>query len=67
MIPFARSRSERLANNDPRLSLEERYGTREGYLAAVQKAVDRTVSEGFLLMEDGKNLISSAQASAVLR
>ncbi len=67
MIPFARSRSERLANNDPRLSLEERYGTREGYLAAVQKAVSRAVSEGFLLPEDGQKLITSAQTSAVLR
>src|SRR5205814_393867 len=30
MIPFAHTRAERLANGDPRLSLEERYGSHNG-------------------------------------
>ena len=40
MIPFTKTRAERLANNDPRLSLEERYGDHAGYVAAVKKAAD---------------------------
>ena len=30
MIPFAKTKAERMANGDPRLSLEERYRTHEG-------------------------------------
>jgi hypothetical protein len=37
-VPFTSTRAERLAANDPRLSLEERYGTTAGYLAAVRAA-----------------------------
>jgi hypothetical protein len=33
-IPFARTRAERLARGDPRLSPEERYGTQDAYVAA---------------------------------
>ena len=35
MIPFAKTKAERLANEDPRPSLEERYGNHAGYVAAV--------------------------------
>ena len=38
MIPFAVTMAERLANGDPRLSLQERYGTHAGYVAAVTAA-----------------------------
>ena len=37
-IPFAKTRAERLANGDPRLSLQERYGDHAGYVAAVKAA-----------------------------
>ena len=67
MIPFAKTEQERRAAGDPRPSLQERYGTHEGYVAAVRKAVDRTVAEGFLLPADGAALIRAAEASAVLR
>ena len=36
MLPFAKTQAERLANGDPRLSLAERYGSRAGYVAAVE-------------------------------
>ncbi len=49
MIPFATTRAERLARNDPRLSLEERYKDHDGYVAAVRKAATNAVSRGFLL------------------
>jgi hypothetical protein len=67
MIPFARARAQRLANNDPRLSLEERYGSHEGYVAAVSKAAARAVKAGFLLQDDADALIAEAAASDVLK
>lgn len=67
MIPFARTEQERKANNDPRLSLEERYGDHEGYVRAVRTAVARAQAAGFLLPEDGQALIRAAQGSQVLK
>ena len=67
MIPFARTAEERKANSDPRPSLQERYGSHDGYVAAVSKAAARAVAEGFLLPLDASALIVAAQASAVLR
>jgi len=67
MIPFARTRAERLSNNDPRLSLEERYGTHDGYVAAVVTAAAKAVARGFLLQEDADSLIQAAKDSNVLK
>jgi Alpha/beta hydrolase domain len=67
MLPFARTEQERRAQNDPRLSLQERYGNHEGYVQAVRKAVARAQSAGFLLPDDGQALIRAAQDSRVLR
>jgi hypothetical protein len=67
MIPFAKTAAERKAANDPRLSLEERYGSHEGYVAAVTKATVRAVDAGFLLPVDAASLIEAAKVSAVLR
>jgi hypothetical protein len=49
MVPFAKTKAQRLANNDPRLSLEERYGTHAGYVAAVKAAADNAACQGYLL------------------
>jgi hypothetical protein len=67
MIPFARTAEERKAGKDPRPSLEERYGTHDGYVTAVRRAAARAVAEGFLLENDAAALIKAAEASAVLR
>ena len=67
MIPFARTRAERLATGDPRLSLEERYGTHAGYVQAVSKAAAYAVASGFLLQADATALIAEADASDVLK
>jgi len=67
MIPLARTAAERKANNDPRPSLEERYGSHEGYVDRVARAAKRAVAEGFLLPEDAAALVDAAAASAVLR
>ena len=67
MVPFATTRAERAAKNDPRPSLEERYGDHAGYVAAVRKAAANAVTQGFLLQRDADALIKQAEASAVLR
>jgi Alpha/beta hydrolase domain len=67
MLPFAKTRAERLAKSDPRLSLEERYGTHAGYVAAVTKAAAKAVAARFLLQADAEALIAAAQASLVLK
>lgn len=67
MIPFAKTRAERMASGDPRLSLEERYKTRDGYVAAVKTAASKAIAEGFLLQADADRLIAAAEASNVLQ
>ena len=39
-IPFAKTKAERDAANDPRPSIEERYGSRADYVAKVRAAAD---------------------------
>jgi hypothetical protein len=66
MIPFAKTKAERLASGDPRLSLEERYKDHAGYVSAVRAAAAKAVAAGFLLQADADALIAQADASAVL-
>jgi hypothetical protein len=49
MVPLAKTKNQRLAANDPRPSLEERYGTHAGYVAAVRAAADNAACQGYLL------------------
>ena len=51
-IPFAVTRAERLASGDPRASIEERYGSREEYLARVREYAEGLVGAGYMLAED---------------
>jgi hypothetical protein len=67
IIPFAKTKAERLANSDPRLSLEERYTDHAGYVAAVRKAAANAVAQKFLLQKDADALIAAADASNVLK
>lgn len=65
-LPFAKTKAERLAAGDPRLSLEERYGTHQGYVDAVKAAAEKAVAERFLLRADADRLEEQAAASDVL-
>lgn len=67
MIPFANTKAERMASSDPRLSLEERYHTHDGYVEVVKAAAAKAVASGFLLQPDADRLIAQAAASEVLR
>jgi hypothetical protein len=66
MIPFAKTKAERLASGDARLSLEERYKTHAGYVDAVKAAAARGVAQGFLLQTDADALVKEAATSNVL-
>ena len=62
-IPFAKTRAERMASGDPRLSIEERYPRFSVYYDAVKKAVDDLVTRRLMLREDADvNLARLAQA-----
>ena len=67
MVPFARTKAEREAANDPRPSLEERYASHAGYVEAVRKAVEKVKAAGFLREVDGAALIKAAESSDVLK
>jgi len=66
-IPFARTLQERMSTGDPRLSLEERYGTHAGYVDAVRKATQTLVKQRLLLQGDADRLIGAADASDILK
>lgn len=51
-LPFPATRADRAATGDPRLSLEERYGSREDYVQQVRAAAQVLVEHGYLLAED---------------
>jgi hypothetical protein len=62
-IAFARTKAEREASGDPRPSIEERYGSREAYVAKVKSAADALVRERLLLPADAAAYVRAAEAS----
>lgn len=59
-IPLPRTRIERERAKDPRPSIEERYQSREQYLARVSAAARELVQQGYLLEEDIAALVERA-------
>jgi len=59
-LPFARTAEERKANDDPRLSIAERYHDRDDYKRRIAEATDALVAEGFILRRDRDFAIESA-------
>jgi len=66
-IAFAKTKAEREASGDPRLSLEERYKTHEGYVAAMRRAAEKLQRDRFLLPADVERYVQEAQKSNILR
>jgi hypothetical protein len=56
-IPFAKTRAERLANGDPRLSIEERYLSLQAYFAAATREAATLVADRLLLPDDAVRLL----------
>ena len=65
-VPFARTRAARLAAGDSRPSVEERYGTLDGYVCAVERAAAGLVADRFLLEDDATRLVDEARDSDLL-
>jgi hypothetical protein len=64
--PFWDTMANRISAGDPRLSLEERYGTHAGYGCVVNQAVTKAVEQRFLLVADAQALTTLAGATNVL-
>jgi len=56
-IPFAKTKAERLASGDPRLSIEERYPTASVYYSTAVKHASELVKQRYLLPEDAVRLL----------
>jgi Alpha/beta hydrolase domain len=52
MIAFAKTKAERLASGDPRLSIEERYASADAYMGAAKQAIEDLVGKRYMLRED---------------
>jgi hypothetical protein len=51
-IPFAKTKSQREATRDPRLSMEERYSSKGEYLAKVSGVLQKLIEQRFLQPSD---------------
>jgi hypothetical protein len=51
-IPFPVNKTQRKKSKDPRISIEERYPTKDDYLQKITAAAQQLVKEGFLLDRD---------------
>jgi hypothetical protein len=61
-IPFSRTKAEREATGDPRLSIEERYKDKEEYLRKVKQVAQELTGSRFLLKEDVEKVGAKAAA-----
>ena len=62
-IPFAKTKADRVAKRDPRLSLAERYANKDEYVAKVRAAAGKLQAQGYLLAEDVERAASRAENS----
>ena len=61
-IPFARTKAERVKAGDPRLSIEERYVSKQAYIDKAQAAAHDLVQGGYLLERDVPQVVARASA-----
>jgi hypothetical protein len=59
-LAFPRTPEERQARGDARASIQERYGSRAGYLAAVRAAAEALVAARHALAEDVEAMVERA-------
>jgi hypothetical protein len=59
-IPFPATRAAREKAKDPRRSIEERYRSRDEYLARVEQVLDALVIKGYLVYDDGPRILQRA-------
>ena len=59
-LPFPRTRAAREASGDPRLSIDERYRSRDDYLARIRVAARELVAARYMLEEDVETSVTFA-------
>jgi hypothetical protein len=59
-LVFPRTRAEREASGDPRKAIDERYESKQDYLARVRAAAESLVRERYLLAEDVEPVLAVA-------
>ena len=59
-LVFPRTRAERETSGDPRKAIDERYSSKEDYLARVRAAAQTLVRERYLLAEDIEAVVAVA-------
>jgi len=71
MIAFPKTKADRLASGDPRLSVEERYPSFSMYAVKVKNAVEDMVAKRLMLQEDAQpavdRLLKAGQATGVMK
>ena len=60
-LPFPKTQADRDSSGDPRMSIEERYESKEDYLGQVREAAEALVSERLLLAEDVEPVLERAE------
>jgi hypothetical protein len=65
-FPFQETKAQRIAAQDPRPSIEERYGTHQGYVCVVSNGAGKAVRQRFLRESAATTLTAQAQAGNVL-
>jgi len=66
-VPFAATKQERVDAKDPRLSIEERYPTKDAYVAKVKQEAAELVSQRLLLPTDAVRLVGEAEQGGIRR
>jgi len=61
VFPFPKTAVERRRTGDPRLSIAERYSSREEYLARYTQQLDELIRQRWILRDDRPALILRAQ------
>ena len=61
-FPFPRTKAEREANGDPRISIEERYANRSDYIGQFTEVALKLIHQRYLLAEDLPKMIRYANA-----
>jgi hypothetical protein len=63
--PFARTRAEREARGDSRLSLQERYGDHAAYVKRYEESVQRLTRERLILPDDAERFLSHVRGAEI--
>jgi alpha/beta hydrolase family protein len=70
-IPFAKTKADRIANSDPRPSIEERYPSFSVYSDAVTNAIEGMVARRLMLREDAQSnlarLLQAGRATGAIK